>query len=1473
VRRWLAVPIAAGVTAALLVAVPVVGDSTKAPGVGGPAAPAAASNDPADKDPVREGNFAPLPQANIADTRDGTGGIPVRKLGPGQTIDIQVTGRGGVPTANVEAVALDLWTTNSTARSSLQAWPSGTPRPVTLMHSAMPGEDLSNIAFVKPGTNGKISLYNDSGETDVLVAVSGYFTTDETGAGFSAVNQKRVADTRDGTGVPAGKLAAGGGKVTMSLAAAGVPATAGAAAVTLVPLATARGGVRAGIPGTAAASKIPGAYEAGQNAVTKIVPIRNGQLEVSNEGGAPIDLVVDVMGYFGAANAGGGFSPLTSQRLYDSRQDSQGKLAGGSYRAIDVLGRGSVPRHRVAAVMLAATALNATADGGLRVDADGLTANAATNLTYEPNQARSNSLLVSTELPATGKVVVFNYGSQPVDVILDVEGWFDPYFDPDAGNRFPAGPGERDFSTFTTAALTDRLSAQANAVNGNLLVSAGEVNIAGRGTDLALGRHYNSRTDAGANNATEAGRTSTPTTEVGAFGPGWTMDATGDVKLPAAGPNRVFHGPTGTELTFTPKSGGGWNTPTGMTATLKDVTGGFELRMDRASETWKFATDGRLTSMVDRNGNTTTYTTDSGGRLTKITDTRGRDLTFTWGTATGSTAVVVTRIADVTGRQWNYGYAGGRLTSTTDPANQTTRYTYDGAGRLATVTDPRGVLATMAYDTHGRVTKLERPLTGTTGGPTTTFAYADGRTRVVDARGGTTTYVYDYLGRISDVWDALEHDQSTSYDANSNVVAYTPTTGQATGRGVTNTYSADGRNNLTRSQSPTGAATTFEFNAGTNPWAPSKATDANGASTTYTYDAKGNQASAEDSAADKGTTRVDRNPDGQVSVGYDANGTATRYSYNPRGELTGIDHPAPLGDESFTYDALSRLATATDGKGAVTTYTYDALDRVTAQQVTGGPTTSFTYDSAGNRTREVDPTGDDFSTFDRHNRVTVETRAVGGEQRYAYDDVGNLIRLTSSTPGASTGSPLTWTHEYDQANRSVASTDPAGNRVTYAYNDDNQRTGTAFPGGTVQTTSYDTAGRTIRIRATTGATVHTDLTYTYGLGANDTTQVQTRTDAVGIGAPAGTKTTYTYDAKNRLIKADERTATGAAHAAWDYSYDKNGNRTSQTLAGSTGPAATPGQTTYTYNAADQLTALNGNTAGFAYDGAGNETSGGPARPGVPARTNQHNGANQVTSTTTAGVTDTFTYSGYLNDQRVRASGTTFTQSALGMIGTSTTSGTTSYVTRDPAGALVSTTTGGTTQYFLTDNLGSVIALVDGTGTRTATYSYDPYGVSRTTAGIAAGANPYRYTGGYLDTASGLYKLGVRYYDPSIARFTQADPTHQEANKYAYALSDPANHTDVTGAAVPIILGVAALALRLTLMTSRLRGVTTAGVRRARLSGKVYESRGAAERAARRYAGKHKSCEYRGVCSSGDHVHTDRQVGGGQVHTRHYYWDE
>ncbi|WP_186780125.1 RHS repeat-associated core domain-containing protein [Streptomyces salinarius] len=57
--------------------------------------------------------------------------------------------------------------------------------------------------------------------------------------------------------------------------------------------------------------------------------------------------------------------------------------------------------------------------------------------------------------------------------------------------------------------------------------------------------------------------------------------------------------------------------------------------------------------------------------------------------------------------------------------------------------------------------------------------------------------------------------------------------------------------------------------------------------------------------------------------------------------------------------------------------------------------------------------------------------------------------------------------------------------------------------------------------------------------------------------------------------------------------------------------------------------------------------------------------------------------------------------------------------------------------------------------------------------------PYRCAGAYADPI-GLYKLGHRYYDPTLGRFTQPDPSATKPTPYLYADGDPVNNSDPTG---------------------------------------------------------------------------------------------
>ena len=87
------------------------------------------------------------------------------------------------------------------------------------------------------------------------------------------------------------------------------------------------------------------------------------------------------------------------------------------------------------------------------------------------------------------------------------------------------------------------------------------------------------------------------------------------------------------------------------------------------------------------------------------------------------------------------------------------------------------------------------------------------------------------------------------------------------------------------------------------------------------------------------------------------------------------------------------------------------------------------------------------------------------------------------------------------------------------------------------------------------------------------------------------------------------------------------------------------------------------------------------------------------------------------------------------------------------------------------------------------YGYDPLGNINGSQEQAGINNPWRFAGGFYDSATGLLKYGIRYYDPPIGRWTQRAPiggSLQEtlkANPYVYAGNDPVNKVDPSGKAL------------------------------------------------------------------------------------------
>jgi RHS repeat-associated protein len=94
-------------------------------------------------------------------------------------------------------------------------------------------------------------------------------------------------------------------------------------------------------------------------------------------------------------------------------------------------------------------------------------------------------------------------------------------------------------------------------------------------------------------------------------------------------------------------------------------------------------------------------------------------------------------------------------------------------------------------------------------------------------------------------------------------------------------------------------------------------------------------------------------------------------------------------------------------------------------------------------------------------------------------------------------------------------------------------------------------------------------------------------------------------------------------------------------------------------------------------------------------------------------------------------------------------------------------------------LNSVTALVSTAASLVNTYAYDPWGQSIASTGTAY--NPFQFTSVYLDSATTLYRMDQRFYQPAAGRFTQLDPKPCISNnRYVYTDGNPTNFIDPTG---------------------------------------------------------------------------------------------
>ena len=126
-----------------------------------------------------------------------------------QTIELQVTGRGGVPSidpanpTNVAAAIVNVTATQTTAPGFFTAFPGGTSQPTaSTLNASETDETIANLAVVRVGPAGTIQLFSEAGG-HLIVDVVGYVTGNANALAtprglFVPVTPSRLVDTRLG---------------------------------------------------------------------------------------------------------------------------------------------------------------------------------------------------------------------------------------------------------------------------------------------------------------------------------------------------------------------------------------------------------------------------------------------------------------------------------------------------------------------------------------------------------------------------------------------------------------------------------------------------------------------------------------------------------------------------------------------------------------------------------------------------------------------------------------------------------------------------------------------------------------------------------------------------------------------------------------------------------------------------------------------------------------------------------------------------------------------------------------------------------------------------------------------------------------------------------------------------------------------------------------------------------------------------
>jgi YD repeat-containing protein len=298
----------------------------------------------------------------------------------------------------------------------------------------------------------------------------------------------------------------------------------------------------------------------------------------------------------------------------------------------------------------------------------------------------ANDLGIDLGAPPPPGAVLVNQNTIPGEGGLSLYRVTDPTCPP------PKAPKEKNCCP-TCGGCGNSAGAPISLVNGNTYIVQTDVKVPGLSDGLVLSRNWNSKW---------------PSTQsafqVGLFGPNWR--STYEERIFVGSDNYVkyarsdgsfwsFACPTWTSC--------GLVAPANVTATLSVGSNysNWTVTFQNGEKRVFSYLSGSLTSIIDRNGNTTQLTYDALNRPVTVADPGGRHLYFTYAS---NSSYLVTGVSSDVGISLSYAYdSQGRLSQVTKPDLTTLSFAYDSNSLITTVTDSAGkILESHTYDSQGR---------------------------------------------------------------------------------------------------------------------------------------------------------------------------------------------------------------------------------------------------------------------------------------------------------------------------------------------------------------------------------------------------------------------------------------------------------------------------------------------------------------------------------------------------------------------------------------------------------------------------------------------------------------------------------------------------------------------------------------------------------------------------------------------------